>query len=507
MPEINVSSTVFQMRGNQLPLGERKVTLTLETTQAPQPITRQRSMVVTLIVLLSVTGFVMDLQGVAMSPLVGVVVADLGLSTMEITWAMNSLLIGGAIAVGLTSRLGDIGGHRRILIILTLCGLVGSLLTALAVNGMMLTVGRFLQGLAVATPLAWGMIRPRATASQFQLAASILSLVICIFTPISLVLGGVFLEFGYSWKGIFWILTAAYLAMLILAVISPETPVEHRANVKIDIVGAIGLGVWLTALLLSLSLFRAYGMTHPLTLSLFVGSIVVFAAWIAHQRGHVAPLMDFRNVDVPQMLGGYLGLVQTTICASSLYILLPSMLRAPVETGHGMGLSMLWASMPLMSMLPGAIFSPLLARKLVPIMGPRLPMVVFGFISTLSFVGLICLMDELWHAYLWVFVYGLGTGGCYAIGWTLVASSARPDNMGLVMSSMAITSKVFGALTVALVLMALDPGRGGATTEVYQMSYLAIGASCLVLFALAPIIMVPKWLRDIFTDSPVVLEK
>ena len=37
--------------------------------------------------------------------------------------------------------------------------------------------------------------------------------------------------------------------MLILALMSPETPVAARAVVQLDWFGALGLGVWVTALL------------------------------------------------------------------------------------------------------------------------------------------------------------------------------------------------------------------------------------------------------------------
>lgn len=196
--------------------------MSIGTTNAenmPEPaLVRSGSAKVTLLIsLLLATGLISDLQGVGMAPLVGVITKDFGLTTNEITWVLNALLIGGAIGVGLTSRLGDIKGHRKILLWLSFCGLAGSLLAAVAFNAWMLVIGRFLQGLAVATPLAWGLLRPMAKSSQIRLAASLLSIVICVFTPVSLVLGGGLLYLGYGWQGVFWILAALYVIMILLA--------------------------------------------------------------------------------------------------------------------------------------------------------------------------------------------------------------------------------------------------------------------------------------------------
>ena len=460
-------------------------------------LTRSGSTKVTLLIsLLLATGLISDLQGVGMAPLVGVITKDFGLTTNEITWVLNALLIGGAIGVGLTSRLGDIKGHRKILLWLSFCGLAGSLLAAVAFNAWMLVIGRFLQGLAVATPLAWGLLRPMAKSSQIRLAASLLSIVICVFTPVSLVLGGGLLYLGYGWQGVFWILAALYVIMILLAFVSPEAPVSSRSKDPLDIVGTVGLGIWLTGFLLAISYASKLGFLSFLPLVLFGSSLALFAAWVVQQRNHSHPLMDFTNVDMRQMLGGYLGLIGSVSAAGALYILLPAMLIAKPESGHGFGLTTFEASLPLLGILPGAYVAPMLLRKALVVYGPKLSMAVLGFICAISFVGLAYFMTELWHAYFWVVVYGAGVSGCYAAGWAMLASSTRADNTGILIAGMTVTQKIVGAIAAALVLMALNPGAGPASTEVFQMSFLAVAIACVAVLVVLALVVVPSQLLD-----------
>lgn len=449
-----------------------------------------------LIVLLMTTGIVADLQAVGMAPLVGVIAKDLPLGSTELTWILNALLIGGAVGVGLTSRLGDIHGHKRMLLTLSLCGLIGSVMVATAFDAVFIALGRFLQGFAVATPLGWGLLRPWATKVQIQLGASLLSLVICIFTPVSLVLGGVFLRFGFGWQGVFWILSILYAIMAVLTVISSETPASARANVPIDLVGAIGLGVWLVALLLGISLANKYGFLQSTPMLLFSLAAICFGAWVFQQRKRSQPLMDFSDVDIKQMLGGYCGLVGTAVVAAGLYIILPLMLMAKPETGHGFGLGVLEASLPLLCILPGAYIVPLSLRRVMPRYGSLPCMIVSGLICSASFVGFAFFMQQLWLAYLWVTVYGIGVCGCYTIGWALVASSARPDNTGIVMASMTAVQKVAGSITIAIVIIALNPTFGPASTAVYSACFLGIALFCFVAYVVLPLFLVPSRLRD-----------
>ena len=61
---------------------------------------------------------------------------------------------------------------------------------------------------------------------------------------------------------------------------------------------------------------------------------------------------------------------------------------------------------------------------------------------------------------------------------------------------MTVTQKIVGAIAAALVLMALNPGAGPASTEVFQMSFLAVAIACVAVLVVLALVVVPSQLLD-----------
>ena len=79
-------------------------------------------------------------------------------------------------------------------------------------------IGRMLTGFAMPmTPIIWGLVRPRATATQIRKIALTLGTVIALGIALSLVLGGILPTIGANWKSIFWVVGVGAFLLLILA--------------------------------------------------------------------------------------------------------------------------------------------------------------------------------------------------------------------------------------------------------------------------------------------------
>ena len=102
-----------------------------------------------IIALLLLSGITLDIQYGILAPLIGVIATESGLTGSEIGWVLNALMMGSVISVSLTARMGDIFGHRKVLIALIVLALVGCALGATANGFWPLVAGRFLMGLAV----------------------------------------------------------------------------------------------------------------------------------------------------------------------------------------------------------------------------------------------------------------------------------------------------------------------------------------------------------------------
>src|SRR5258708_33567283 len=111
---------------------------------------------------LLIIGCVTDVQGVALLPLLGKMEAALHLSAAETAWALNSLSIATAVAVGLSARSADLFGHRKGAIPMVSLGIAGSVLCAVASSFPLLLAGRIVLGLCVCAPMSWAMLKIRS---------------------------------------------------------------------------------------------------------------------------------------------------------------------------------------------------------------------------------------------------------------------------------------------------------------------------------------------------------
>ncbi|MTD52901.1 MFS transporter [Amycolatopsis pithecellobii] len=478
-------------------VSNKDVGSTRSTTTQVSPQRAKADRVPLLVALLVSTAVASDIQSVSLSPMVTTITTDLSLSSSQVSWILNAYLVASAIGVGLTSRLGDLIGHRKVLLPILTVGLLGAVIGAFANGFLMLVIARCLTGLAIAPGLGWGLLRARATAKQIQSAGMSLGTAIAIATPLLLLLGGVLVTLGANWHAIFWITAAAYAAMFLLALPAPETPATVRARVKLDWPGAIGLGIWLAALLLAISEGGSAGWGSPYILTLLAVSVVVFAGWLIQQRRAPAPLMDFRNMDVRQMVSGFVAILGMIAVSFGLYILVPVMLQAPVETGYGHQAGLLASSLPLIMMLPGSLIAAPLGKALLVRWGPRVPMVVGGLATTVAFLGLSLFHDALWLPYLWVFIYGIGAVTCYNLGWSMVAAAARKDNTSIMFGVSSAGQGIIASIVNAVILSVLNLGSGTLpTASVIGWLFAGVAIVALVFFVLFGLFVVPKKLED-----------
>jgi MFS family permease len=446
--------------------------------------------------LLLLSGITLDIQYGALSPLAGTIATESGLSGSEVGWVFNAMMVGSAISVSLTARLGDVYGHRKVLIALTVLGLMGSVLAATGNGFWTLVAGRFLIGVAITIPLSWGLLRPRATARQIRLVSLALSTVMAIFTPIALVVGGFIVELGLPWQSVFWVGFALYAVLLILALVSSETPAAARAVGRMDWFGALGLGIWVTALLIGISEGPGRGWTSPIVLLSFLVSAVMLTVWVIQQRRAQAPLVSFRDMDLRQTLIGFSGILLLSIVGQGIFIALPALLQTPTSSGFGLGLSALESSYALLAMIPGAALAYVLTRWGLSRFGPRIVLTVSGSAAILVYVGLAFAHDTVWMAYVWVFGYALTMMSNVTVAYTLVASAGRQDNMATTIGMQSIVQFVGATVPVAIVLNVLVPGADGFIPEATFSGIYIASALIIAIFVIIWMVLAPKRITD-----------
>ncbi|MFC8719525.1 MFS transporter [Kitasatospora sp. NPDC057198] len=214
--------------------------------------------------------------------------------TTQIAWFSLIYTLGVTLLTPFVAKFGDMVGKKRVMLVITVIGLAGDLITAVATNYETMLIGR---GLAAfygpIAPLVFASIRdvfPRrhvGTASGAIGASTGIVLAVC---PL---VGGWLLD-SFGFRGVLWFLTlcTAVGFFLVLAFV-PETPV-HAQRTRFDWAGGILLGGSAATLIYAVGKGAEWGWSDTKTIGLLVGSIAAATAFVLVERATSHPLLDVR---------------------------------------------------------------------------------------------------------------------------------------------------------------------------------------------------------------------
>src|SRR3954468_14243964 len=229
----------------------------------------------------------------------------LDFSAAELSWVQTAytLAFGGLLLLG--ARAGDILGRRRMFVYGIALFTVASLLVGAAQSAGWLIAARALQGAGAAvlapstlsllqTAFAAGPERTRAVAYYGAVAG--------IGASLGLVLGGVVTDL-ISWRVGFFINVPIGIAMVLAAPrFLPET--ERRSG-RLDVPGAIGSTLGMTALVYGLVRAAEDGWGAPMPLAALAAGVLLLAAFVANERRAPQPIMPLRLFANRERSGAY----------------------------------------------------------------------------------------------------------------------------------------------------------------------------------------------------------
>ncbi|MFD6859496.1 multidrug effflux MFS transporter [Rhodococcus sp. NPDC060090] len=156
---------------------------------------------------------------------------SLGTSTVGIQLTLTTFMAGLGIGQLITGPLSDGWGRRRLLVIGTIVLAVSSAMCALAPTVEVLIAARAIQGFSggIGIVLARAVIADRTSGHESARLFSVMMIIGGIAPIAAPVIGGALLD-PIGWRGIFWVLTGASIAMLVgvLAFIPETLPPEKR---------------------------------------------------------------------------------------------------------------------------------------------------------------------------------------------------------------------------------------------------------------------------------------
>lgn len=391
-----------------------------------------------------------------MSKTLGTDVGTVGLS------ATVFLFVAGLAGVVLP-RYSDIIGRRRVFLGSISVMALGSLISTIAPNALILIIGRALQGSCGAT-IALGILtlRDLLDGKRFGRYLGILTAVNSGVAGVDTLLGGVITD-SIGFRGIFGLtFLLEVLAVVLMARLVPES--AHGGGARMDWRGAalislalLGINAWLT-----LGPNEGWFSGWPLV-CLLAGVVLLVLFWLVERQVNqpLLPLRAMRRRGVWGLLATTFGTMASVFAA--LTFIYPTLSQDP-STGFGYGgtLTALLFLMPYA--LLGWLGAPIVG-SLAPKLGYR-NMLRVGLVGNLVLLFLtVFAVDNAWLLVVLVALLGLSYGACAATALNGLGVIYAPEESPGILPGLNATMFNLGASVGTGILSGLISGPDGSTTH------------------------------------------
>lgn len=411
----------------------------------------------------------------------------LNASREDTSWVVTITLLVAAIATPISGRLGDMYGKRRVVIVLMIALIAGSVIAALSGSIVGVIIGRALQGgVTGVIPLGIAIMRDILPPKHLGTAVALMSATMGVGGALGMPLAA-YLALNADWHSLFWLAAGLGVAGLVLVLLFVPEDVLLSPG-RLDILGAVGLAIGLTGLLLYVSRGAQWGWTSPLGLSLVIGGIIVLLLWGWYQLRTADPLLDLRVAARPAVLLTNIAAIGMGFALFGSNVTFPQMLELPVETGSGFGLDMISAAFVVMPAgLVMMVISPL-SGWLERTIGPR-PLFTGGAAAiVIAYVYVLIWSSEWIHILIANAIIGVGIGFTFAAMPMIIMRSVPSNETGASNGLNALfrsvgTSSASAVMGGVLASMTIDvDGVAVPTHDAFQVCFwLAIVAGVVAL--------------------------
>ncbi|TGS15978.1 MFS transporter [Mesorhizobium sp. M2E.F.Ca.ET.209.01.1.1] len=420
-------------------------------------------------------------------------------------WIVTGYLLTATAMSPLYGKISDVYGRRPVIYAAILIFLLGSLVSALAPNMLVLVIGRAIQGagggglFALAQTVIGDLVPPRERARYAAWIAGTWA-VASVAGPL---LGGVFAE-HLHWSLIFWInLPIGFLAMAIINNPLRKLPIAAK-NHSIDGLGAGLLVIATSLLLLALNWGgSAYPWFSREILGLVACSALFWAFFALRLLKAAEPLISLDVLGNRIVLAGTLSmfLLQAANIGASVYL--------PVYLQSVVGLSVSQSGTAMLGLLLGTVAGATFSGRMIPrfvhykriaMIGVSLAIVCIGVLSAIAGHASLLEVEIL------TTLIGLGSGTTFPVSTISVQNAVDRAHLGVATGVLTFLRTLGGALGVAM-LGAVALGYGlplaaeGSQTPIqltsampFVMIFLTAGVT-LVLALIALALMPEKPLR------------
>ncbi|MDQ1125184.1 MFS family permease [Microbacterium sp. SORGH_AS 505] len=447
-------------------------------------------------------------------PLFSDIVIHLGIRDADVNWFEAGQLLLSALVVPILAKLGDMFGHKRIL-------LVAAVLTALASWGLVLADSFWtfllfwsLQGFYVVwLPLEVALIFERGRqqnrgVSLTRRAAGLLVVGLEAGAIVgALAAGRIYAATGDLALTLMAPAIAVSLVVVVIWLWVPEsTPSGER---RLDTVGVILLAWGLLLVTGALAWMRLIGElglgagTWLGVAALFLLGVGVLVWFVRHELRHRHPVIDMRVLARPDMWP-----VQATAFLIGISLLgaqgpLSTYAGTDSSLGYGLGLDATERSyvigLYLVSLIVGAVLFAITSRR----MRPRVALIAAAALVGVGYALFLPFHVEVWQVLLNLSIAGIGCGALVGAMPAAAAAAAPFGKTGEASGMTNTTKTIGGAFSSAVFGVVLAAGAGAVAGQTASSlgGYLTVWAVCAAggFLAALLLLLVPK---VAFADAP-----
>jgi MFS family permease len=450
-------------------------------------------------------------------PLLTDVARHLGIHDADVNWLEAAQLMLSAIAVPIFAKLGDLHGHRRMLLVSAAIVAASTIVLAFARDFPVFLVAWSLQGVFSAwLPLQVALIYNRSRrladpAAQTRRATGLIVAALQLGAIVGALGGG---QIGSAFADQFWLvlLVPGFLVLGVCAVVALRVPEsEDREAGTVDATGAALLSVVLLVITGGLTFVRLNGAGELWPWLVTVLGLLLVVPFVRYELGREDPLVDFRVLRSPSMWP-----VQLTAGLFGVSVLgaqgpLSTFARTdPDVYGYGLGLSTSMVSIVIGGYVISMLLSASQFSRISQRTSPRTTLIGAATLTGTGYLLLVPFHGALAQVLVSMIVAGLGSGALVA-ALPAAAAAAAPAGRTGVATGLTNTSKVLGgSFASATFAVALASGTpvlvdGAEGTAGSLSGYVTVWVVCGVtaLAAAVALVFVP---RLAFSDAPDVAD-
>ncbi|GII02015.1 MFS transporter [Planobispora takensis] len=415
------------------------------------------------VTVMAVAGIVASLTQTLVIPLIGELPKILDTTASDASWVVTVTLLAGAVTTPVMGRLGDMYGKRRMMLACAVPLILGCVVCAVAGSLTPMIIGRGLQGMGMGMiPLGISALRDALPPERVGPSIALMSSSMGIGGALGLPVAAAVAEYA-SWRVLFW--ATAVLGLLVAVLIRVLVPAASAtAGGRVDVVGAIGLGVGLVCLLLGVSKGADWGWASGATLGLPAAAALVLLVWGRWELRTGDPLVDLRVTARPQVLLTNLASIVVGFAMYAQALIVMQILQLPSATGYGLGQSMLAAGLwmapsGLMMMLVSPVGARLSAAR-----GPKVTLLAGSLVMALGYGSSVLLLGSAWGLLVVTCVCSIGVGFAYGAMPALImgavprSETAAANSFNTLMRSIGTT---VSAAVVGVILSQMTISFGG----------------------------------------------